>query len=184
MNFAGVYQTPVVFLCENNQYAISLRRDRQTAAPTIAGKAEGYGIPGVLVDGNDLFAVYGVAAEAVQRARSGGGPTLIEALTSLLGPHTTSDDPRRYRSDEEEAEWRARDPVERVRRYLAAEGAWTEAWQRSIEAEESAAIEAAVDEAESLPPQQPEEIFESMFAEVTPQLREQQRSLLESLREG
>ncbi|HEV8421186.1 MAG TPA: pyruvate dehydrogenase (acetyl-transferring) E1 component subunit alpha [Actinomycetota bacterium] len=181
MNFAGVYQTPVVFLCENNQYAISLRRDRQTAASTIAGKGEGYGIPGVLVDGNDLFAVYSVTAEAVQRARSGGGPTLIEALTYRLGPHTTSDDPRRYRPDEEEAEWRGRDPMERVRRYLAGEGAWTDEWQRILEADESAAIEAAVEEAEALPPQDPAEIFQSMFAEMTPQLREQQRMLLEGL---
>jgi pyruvate dehydrogenase E1 component alpha subunit len=181
LNFAGVYQTPVVFLCENNQYAISLRRDRQTAAKTIAGKAEGYGFPGTWVDGNDLFAVYGVTAEAVHRARSGGGPTLIEALTYRLGPHTTSDDPRRYRSDQEEAEWRERDPLERVRRYLAAEGAWTEGWQHDMEAEESAAIEAAVEEAESLPPQKPEEIFESMFAEMTPQLREQQQMLLQAL---
>jgi pyruvate dehydrogenase E1 component subunit alpha len=182
MNFAGVYQTPVVFLCENNQYAISLRRDRQTAAPTIAGKAEGYGIPGVLVDGNDLFAVYGATAEAVKRARSGGGPTLIEALTYRLGPHTTSDDPRRYRSDQEEAEWRERDPVERVRRYLAGENEWTERWQASIEAEESAEIEAAVEEAEALPSQRPEEIFESMFAAMTPQLKQQQSMLLQLTR--
>jgi pyruvate dehydrogenase E1 component alpha subunit len=178
MNFAGVYQAPVVFLCENNQYAISLRRDRQTAASTIAGKAEGYGMPGMFVDGNDLFAVYRATAEAVQRARSGGGPTLIEALTYRLGPHTTSDDPRRYRSDREEAEWRERDPVERLRRYLAALGEWTDGWQRSIEAEESAAIEEGVREAEALPRQRPGEIFESMFAEMTPQLKQQQSMLL------
>src|SRR5262245_60565509 len=90
MNFAGVYRLPVVFLCENNQYAISLRRDRQTAAETIASKAVGYGMPGVLVDGNDLFAVREATGEAVDRARSGDGPTLIEALTYRLGPHTTS----------------------------------------------------------------------------------------------
>ena len=181
MNFAGVYQTPVVFLCQNNQYAISLRRDRQTASATIAGKGEGYGVPGVLVDGNDLFAVFSATAEAVQRARSGGGPTLIEALTYRLGPHTTSDDPSRYRSDEEEKEWRGRDPLERVRRYLDGQGAWTKVWQEEIEREESAAVEAAVEEAEALPPQEPEEVFESMFAEMTPQLREQQQMLLDGL---
>jgi 2-oxoisovalerate dehydrogenase E1 component alpha subunit len=184
LNFAGVYQTAVVFLCENNQYAISLRRDRQTAASTIAGKAEGYGMPGTLVDGNDLFAIYRATAEAVQRARSGGGPTLIEAVTYRVGPHTTTDDPRRYRPDEEEAEWRARDPVERVRRYLAAEGAWSEGWQQSIEDEESATIEEAVEEALALPPQRPEELFESMFAEITPRLQEQQRMLLDALGEA
>jgi pyruvate dehydrogenase E1 component alpha subunit len=180
MNFAGVYRLPVVFLCENNQYAISLRRDRQTAAPTIAGKAEGYGFPGVLVDGNDLFAVYWSTAEAVERARSGGGPTLIEALTYRLGPHTTADDPGRYRAADEESEWRPRDPVERVRRYLEPRGAWTEEWQQSIEGEESAAIEGAVEDAEALASPRPEEIFEAMFEEMTPQLREQQRELLDA----
>jgi pyruvate dehydrogenase E1 component alpha subunit len=180
MNFAGVYRVPVVFLCQNNHYAISLRRDRQTAAESIAIKAEGYGMPGVLVDGNDLFAVYRVTVEAVGRARAGGGPTLIEALTYRMGPHTTSDDPARYREPQEETEWRQRDPIERVRRYLAREGGWDEAWQQQIEVEETAAIEGAVEAAEAVPPMPPHEIFEGMFAEMTPQLREQQRELLES----
>jgi pyruvate dehydrogenase E1 component alpha subunit len=184
MNFAGVYRIPVVFLCQNNQYAISLRRDRQTASESIALKAEGYGMPGVLVDGNDLFAVFRATTEAVGRARAGGGPTLIEALTYRLGPHTTSDDPTRYRSSEEESEWRQRDPVERVRRYLAREGEWGEAWQNEMEAGESAAIEAAVEAAEAVPPLAAGEIFEGMFAEMTPQLHEQQRELLESRSEG
>jgi 2-oxoisovalerate dehydrogenase E1 component alpha subunit len=179
MNFAGVYRTPVVFLCQNNQYAISLRRDRQTASESIAVKAEAYGMPGVLVDGNDLFAVYRATAEAVGRARAGGGPTLIEAVTYRLGPHTTSDDPGRYRSREEEAEWQQRDPVDRVRRYLEREGSWDQAWEQQIEAEEGAAIEASVEEAEAVPPMAPGEIFEGMFAEMTPQLREQQRELLD-----
>jgi len=178
MNFAGVYRAPVVFLCENNLYAISLRRDRQTASETIATKAVGYGMPGVLVDGNDLFAVYRATAAAVSRARSGGGPTLIEALTYRLGPHTTADDPGRYRDPEEEAEWRSRDPLARIRRFLAQQGAWDDAWQQEIEREESSGIEAAVAAAEALPLQGPEEIFEAMFAEMTQQLREQQRELL------
>jgi len=178
MNLAGVYRAPVVFLCENNLYAISLRRDRQTASVTIAAKAEGYGMPGVLVDGNDLFAVYGATTAAVSLARSGGGPTLIEALTYRLGPHTTADDPGRYRDPQEEAEWRPRDPLARVRSFLAQRGAWDEDWQQEIERDESSAIEAAVEAAEALPPQRPEEIFEAMFAEMTQQLREQQRELL------
>jgi len=180
MNFAGVYRLPVVFMCQNNQYAISLRRDRQTAAATIAGKADGYGFPGVLVDGNDLFAVFRATAEAVERARSGGGPTLVEALTYRLGPHTTSDDPGRYRPADEESEWKPRDPIERVRCYLANRDGWTEEWQRAIEAEEIAEIEAAVAEAEALPPLRPQEIFEAMFAEMTPQLREQRGELLDA----
>jgi pyruvate dehydrogenase E1 component alpha subunit len=178
MNFAGVYRLPVVFLCENNQYAISLRRDRQTAAETIASKAEGYGMPGALIDGNDLLAVHHSAAEAVDRARAGDGPTLIEAVTYRLGPHTTSDDPKRYRDPEEEAEWRALDPVERTRAWLAERGAWDLGWQREIEATEGQAIEAAVAMAESTSSQDPGTPFESMFAEMTPQLREQRDELL------
>jgi pyruvate dehydrogenase E1 component alpha subunit len=179
MNFAGVYRLPVVFLCENNQYAISLRRDRQTAAETIASKATGYGMPGAQVDGNDLFAVHDATREAVDRARRGDGPTLVEALTYRLGPHTTSDDPKRYRDPAEEAEWRGRDPLERTRSWLAERKAWDEAWQHEIEAAEAAAIEAAVEAAERTPPQDPRGPFESMFAEMTPQLREQEQELLD-----
>jgi pyruvate dehydrogenase E1 component alpha subunit len=184
MNFAGVYRLPVVFLCENNQYAISLRRDRQTAAETIASKAEGYGMPGALVDGNDLLAVFDATSGAVDRARGGGGPTLIEALTYRMGPHTTSDDPKRYRDPAEEAEWRERDPIKRTRGWLEERGAWDEAWHREIEASESAVIEAAVEAAEAVPPQEPGGPFEAMFAEMTPQLREQQRELLDALGDG
>jgi 2-oxoisovalerate dehydrogenase E1 component alpha subunit len=183
MNFAGVYRSPVVFVCENNQYAISLRRDRQTASSTISAKADGYGMPGVQVDGNDLMAMHAVSTEAVERARSGAGPTLIEAVTYRLGPHTTADDPGRYRDPAEEAEWRPRDPIERVRKYLVREGAWSDDQQAEIETEGAASIEAAVAAAEALPPQRPEELFESMFAEMTPQLREQQRELLEAIAE-
>jgi pyruvate dehydrogenase E1 component alpha subunit len=169
-----------VFLCENNQYAISLRRDRQTASETIASKAEGYGMPGGQVDGNDLFAVFEATREAVDRARGGGGPTLIEALTYRLGPHTTSDDPRRYRDPAEEAEWRERDPLEHVRRWLADRDGWSQEWQQEVEAAEAAVVEAAVQAAERVPVQDPGGPFESMFAEMTPQLRAQRRELLES----
>ncbi|MGH9053503.1 MAG: pyruvate dehydrogenase (acetyl-transferring) E1 component subunit alpha [Acidimicrobiia bacterium] len=182
LNFASVYLTPTVFVCENNHYAISLARERQTASETIAQKADAYGFPGLLVDGNDLFAVYQATTEAVGRARAGEGPTLIEALTYRLGPHTTTDDPRRYRSEEEEGSWRAKDPIERVRLYLAGQGAWDEAWQELLEKEEAAAVEEAVEAAEARPALGPEEIFEAMFAEMTPQLRRQQRELLEELR--
>jgi pyruvate dehydrogenase E1 component alpha subunit len=184
MNFAGVYRLPVVFLCENNQYAISLRRDRQTAAETIASKAEGYGMAGALVDGNDLFAVFDATREAVDRARGGDGPTLIEALTYRVGPHTTSDDPTRYRDATEEAEWRERDPIMRVRTWLKERGAWDDQWHRELEAAETEAIEAAVEAAEAVPVQEPGGPFGAMFAEMTPQLQEQERALLESLGEG
>jgi pyruvate dehydrogenase E1 component alpha subunit len=180
MNFAGVFQTGTVFVCQNNQYAISLSRQRQTASETIAGKANGYGVPGVLVDGNDLFAMYQATTEAVVRARDGRGATLIEALTYRLGPHTTSDDPSRYREAAEVDEWRAKDPIDRVRRYLVAQDAWDEAWEAGIAAEAHDEIDRAVDEAEALPALAPAEIFEAMYADMTPELAEQQRWLLES----
>ncbi len=159
MNFAGVYRTATVFVCQNNQYAISLGRGRQTASETIAQKAEAYGFPGVLVDGNDLLAVHHVTAEAVRRARAGEGPTLIEALTYRLGPHTTSDDPKRYRDSVEEEHWRARDPLERVRLYLAGAGAWDEPWQQELEKAWGEELDEAVERMEDLPPLEPSDFL-------------------------
>jgi 2-oxoisovalerate dehydrogenase E1 component len=122
MNFAGVWKTPTVFICSNNLYAISVPYDRQTAAATIAQKAVAYGMPGVRVDGMDVLAVYQATLEAVERARSGEGPTLIEAMTYRYGPHATADDQYRYRSKDEEEAWRERDPIERLRRFLETRG--------------------------------------------------------------
>ncbi len=167
MNFAGVYATPTVFICENNQYAISMPRSRQTAAETIASKAAGYGMPGVLVDGNDLLAMYAVTAEAARRARRGEGPTLIEAATYRTGPHTTTDDPLRYRPADEVERWRARDPIDRVRRYLQSAGGWDEAWERGVTEDASAEIEDAVAAAEALEPFTPEEVFSGMYEQPT-----------------
>ena len=118
MNFAAVFGTPTVFVCENNGWAISMPRSHQTSSETIAEKAGAYGMPGVLVDGNDLLAMVAVTREAVARARGGAGPTLIEALTYRMGPHTTTDDAARYRPGDDVEEWRTRDPIDRVRRYL------------------------------------------------------------------
>lgn len=118
LNFAAVFQLPVVFVCQNNQWAISTPRSRQTASRTLAEKAFGYGMPGVQVDGNDLLATYAAARDAVVRAREGGGPTLIEALTYRMEVHTTADDPKKYRDEGEVAEWARRDPIERLQRYL------------------------------------------------------------------
>lgn len=122
MNFAGVFQTPIVFVCQNNQYAISMPRENQTRAKTIAQKALAYGVPGIQVDGNDILAVYVAAAEAVERARSGDGPTLIENVTYRLSLHTTADDPTRYRDEEEVEKWEARDPIPRFQGYLKDKG--------------------------------------------------------------
>ena len=180
MNFAGVFRTGTVFVCQNNQYAISLSRRQQTASETIAEKADGYGVPGVLVDGNDLFAMYQATSEAVARAREGRGATLIEALTYRLGPHTTSDDPSRYRDAAEVEAWRLKDPLDRVRKYLTAEGAWDEEWETRVTTEAHDEIDRAVAEAEALAALAPEEIFAAMYAEPTPELIEQKRWLLES----
>jgi pyruvate dehydrogenase E1 component alpha subunit len=177
MNFAGVYRTPVVFLCQNNQYAISTPRHRQTASATIAQKAEAYGMPGHQVDGNDLFAVLTAAADAVDRARAGGGPTLIEAVTFRMGPHTTADDPGRYRDPAEEDEWRARDPIDRAKRYLEAAGEWTSTWQAELEETAAADIEAAIAAAEALEPLSAGDVFSAMFATPTPQLDRQRRRI-------
>ena len=179
LNFAAVYRTGTVFLCQNNHYAISTSLEGQMATETIAQKAGAYGIPGVRVDGNDLLAVYSATRTAIERARGGNGPTLIEAVTYRLGPHTTSDDPTRYRSNDETEEWRGRDPLERVRLYLELNGAWDEEWQKYIEGEEGMFVERAVDLAEGLHAPDADELFDSMFAEPTRDL-ENQRRLLES----
>ncbi|MFC6726876.1 thiamine pyrophosphate-dependent dehydrogenase E1 component subunit alpha, partial [Halobium palmae] len=122
LNFAGVFDAPVVFFCENNEWAISLPRDRQTASDTIAGKAEAYGLGGAQVDGNDPLAVYEATCEALKCARD-GEPVLLEALTYRRGAHTTADDPGRYRDEEPDLpEWRTRDPVERYEEFLRSEG--------------------------------------------------------------
>ena len=118
MNFAGVYELPVVFLCQNNQWAISTPREQQTRSATLAQKSFAYGFPGVQVDGNDVFAVYKACGDAVRRARDGDGPTLIEAVTFRMEVHTTADDPSKYRSEEEEQRWAERDPLDRLQKFL------------------------------------------------------------------
>jgi pyruvate dehydrogenase E1 component alpha subunit len=173
MNFAAVFDTPCVFFCQNNGWAISLPRDRQTRSETLAQKAIAYGMPGVQVDGNDLFAVYQSTREAIERARSGGGPTLIEAVTYRVGPHTTADDPGRYRPAEDAAGWRERDPLERVRLYLSERQSWTDEWQAQIEGEAESEVDRAVALAEGLPALGAGEIFDAMFEDLSPQLRRQ-----------
>jgi TPP-dependent pyruvate/acetoin dehydrogenase alpha subunit len=173
MNLAGVLDAPTVFLCQNNHYAISAHRSIQTRSETIAQKAIAYGMPGYLVDGNDVVAVHAVTAVAVERARAGQGPSLIEALTYRMAPHTTADDPTRYRDAAEEELWRARDPLERVRAYLEREGAWDEGWQAELDERARATIEEAVEAAEGLPAFDPESFFDSTVAELDPILAEQ-----------
>jgi len=183
MNFAGVFQTPTIFFCQNNQYAISVPRRIQTAAKTLAQKAIAYGFGGVQVDGNDLFAVYAATKEAREKAISGGGPTMIEAVTYRFGPHTTADDPTKYRSDEELEEWKPLDPLLRVQKYLKGKKLWSEDWEAQIKDEAEKAITEAVQEAEGIPAPQPEEFFHYAFAEMTPNLKEQMNDFLAFLKE-
>ncbi len=173
MNFAAVTRAALVVVVENNGYAYSTPVSRQTAVQDLADKAAAYGIPGVQVDGNDVLAVRAVADTAVTQARAGEGPTLIEALTYRMGPHTTTDDPTRYRQDDEVEEWRKKDPLDRARRYLEDNGAWTPEWQADLEEEEADRVERAVLEAEALEAFAPGQIFEAMFADMTPGLQQQ-----------
>jgi TPP-dependent pyruvate/acetoin dehydrogenase alpha subunit len=125
LNFATVWQTPVVSVCQKNGWAISLPRAAQTRTKTLAQKALAFGLPGIQVDGNDVLAVYSAAQEAVEHARTGNGPTLIECVTYRLSVHTTADDPGKYRSDEEVAAWETREPLARFQEYLRGKGWWT-----------------------------------------------------------
>ncbi len=144
MNFAGVWKTPTIFICANNLYAISVRYEKQTASETIAQKAEAYGFEGLRVDGMDPIAVYLATRLAARRARDGKGPTLIEALTYRYGPHATADDPTLYRSEEEVEEWKEKDPIERLRRFLESRGEWDERAGEKVAMERTDAVDAAV----------------------------------------
>ena len=173
MNFAAVYQLPVVFLCQNNGFAISYPVSEQTKSKSIAIKADAYGMPGVRVDGNDVVSVLLAVREAARLARTGGGPSLIEAVTYRLGPHTTADDPGRYRDQRDAEKWEERDPLLRVRRLLQSEGAWTEEWQEKLEKSASDRIEKAVSWAEAIPAPTLDEMLHRMYAEPTDPLRTQ-----------
>ncbi len=180
MNFAGVFKTPTVFFCKNNQWAISVPVSRQTASETLAEKAQAYGFEGVRVDGNDLLAVYRSTKEAVDKARTGGGPTMIEAVTYRMGPHSSSDDPSRYRSKEEVEEWGRRDPIERFRRYLELKGLWTRGADEPLRKELDDLISETIREVEKAPPPPLESLFEDVYEEMTPTLREQMEQYLAS----
>jgi pyruvate dehydrogenase E1 component alpha subunit len=177
MNFAGVYATPTVFVCENNGFAISMPRERQTAAERLADKAIGYGMPGIQVDGNDLLAMIQVTREAVQRARSGEGPSFIEALTYRIGAHTTTDDAGRYRGEADVEAWRRRDPIDRVRAHLRGSDAWDAGWEEEVARNAAADVEAAVQEAESLAPAESGAMFDRMYAAPTSALDRQRGAL-------
>lgn len=164
MNFAAVYETPTVFLCQNNGYAISYPTSEQTRSTSIARKADAYGMPGIRVDGNDVVGVLVAVREAADRARQGEGPSLIEAVTYRVGPHTTSDDPTRYRDDAEAEVWLDRDPLERVKLLLEKAGGWDQEWQTELEDSASDVIESAVEWAEAVPTPTLDEMLSRMSA--------------------
>lgn len=184
MNFAAVTQSPVVFVCQNNQFAISVQHDKQTATKTYAEKAIAYGMPGVRVDGNDVLAVYQAITEAVERARNGAGPTLIEALTYRLTPHSTSDDPSRYRDEATYQKWLKRDPVEIFRRHLRAKRIVSEAWEAKEQATMDAEVDVAIKEAEAGQLPAPETMFYDVYAQVPDLLKDQARELRKTLDNG
>ncbi len=180
LNMAGVLKSPVVFFIQNNQWAISVPRKWQTASETIAQKAVAYGIPGIQVDGNDLLAVIKVTREAVERARNGEGPTLIEAVTFRMNVHTTADDPKKYRPASLEEEWAAKDPIDRVRKYLVKKRWWNATKQTEMEDRIRARIDDAIErfEARRQTLKTPDYMFANAYLENPPYLEMQKEQLL------
>ncbi len=177
MNFAAVFDVPVVLVCQNNHWSISVPTSRQTASKTIAVKARAYGMRGVRVDGNDVLAVHKVLSEAAERARHGGGPTFVEAVTYRIGAHSTSDDPTRYRSDAEVESWKRKDPVDRLAKHLRKLGLVDDASEAKLDEELGAEIGAVVKEVEAAPPPPRGSLFDDVYSEPTWNLREQQAVL-------
>ncbi len=179
LNFAGVFQTPTIFLCQNNQWAISVPRSHQTKSKTLAQKALAHGVPGIQVDGNDILAVYSAAKEAVERARAGEGPTLIEAITYRMSVHTTADDPTRYRADEEVEEWAQRDPISRFQIYLKNKGLLDDETIEALEEQIDQEIRAAVARAEEMmsEPVDALKMFDHVYEENHPYLEAQREEL-------
>ncbi len=178
MNFASVFQVPCVFFCQNNQWAISVPREAQMNSETVAQKALAYGMPTIQVDGNDLLGVYRVSKEAIDRARAGGGPSFIEAVTYRLADHTTADDARRYRDPKELEAWLSKDPVLRLRKYLTSKGLWDDARQAEAEAKARANAEKVQEAAFSIAKPGATEMFDSMFAQPLPPELELQKQTL------
>lgn len=181
MNFAAVFDAPCVFVVQNNQYAISVPLSRQTKAPTIAHKAVGYGMPGYRVDGNDVLATYAVTRAAVDRARRGDGPALVEAVTYRMEAHTTADDPTRYRTPEELAEWQARDPIARFETYLEREGLLDDDFRSAIDNEAQAYATRMREEVYDAEHGDPLELFDHVYADPPPSYAEQRAMLAREL---
>ena len=183
LNFAGVWKAPCVFLCTNNQWAISVPFHKQTASENVAVKAQAYGMPGVRVDGNDVLAVYRACKDAYDRARAGDGPTLIELLSYRRGPHSSSDDPTRYRGNQAD-EWMDRDPIVRFRTYLERADLWSQAQEDAFQRQAKDDINASVKIAEKAPMPGTDSLFTDVWAQVPPHLREQYERVVADEGEG
>lgn len=175
LNMAGVFNAPVVFICQNNQWAISVPRRMQSASTSLAQKALAYGFDGIQVDGNDLFAVYKATADAVHKAKEGGGPTLIECFTYRLSDHTTADDSSRYREKSEVDSWLLKDPIKRLRLYMKKRGLLDDEHERQSAQRAVSAVDEAVKEAESAPPPSARDMFVHTYKELTPRQAKQMR---------
>ncbi|MFA5919471.1 MAG: pyruvate dehydrogenase (acetyl-transferring) E1 component subunit alpha [Candidatus Nanopelagicaceae bacterium] len=174
--FATAYQAPVVFFCQNNQWAISEPTKRQSLVPLVQ-RADGFGMPGVRVDGNDVIAVHAVTMEALNRARSGQGPTLIEAVTYRMGAHTTSDDPTKYRDGADDELWRGRDPINRLRTYLRAEGVLNDDLESELSREAESLAERMRQGCRELPDPDPLSLFDHVYAGPDARIDEQRREV-------
>lgn len=177
MTFAQRWKVPVLLICQNNHWSISVPTEKQTASATIAVKARAYGMPGVRVDGNDVLATYAAIKEAADRARAGDGPTFLECVTYRMGPHSSSDDPTRYRSDEEVAEWAKKDPIERFERYLRKAELLDDARKAAVVESLEEEISAAIDEVEDLGPPSREVMFEDVYVKPPWHISEQREEL-------
>jgi len=171
LNMAGVFKAPAVFLCQNNQWAISLPRARQSAAATLAQRAFSYGFEGIQVDGNDVVAVYKATLDAIDKARSGGGPTLIECVTYRLDDHTTADDASRYRDEHEVEEWQAKEPLIRLKLFMEEKGLWSAEYEEGVKKQAGEKIDSAITEAEALPAPEPADMLRHTYAELSERQR-------------
>ena len=180
MNFSGVFNAPIVFICENNQYAISVPRKKQTHSETIAQKAIAYGFEGIQVDGMDIFAVYKATKDAVDKARNGKGPTLIECFTYRMCDHSTSDDASRYRPKEELELWAKKDPVDRLEKYMRKKNLLDDAYKEKVLKQSQAIVEQAVASFEKISPADPKDIFKYVYAEMTQQQKEEMKDIFEN----
>ena len=178
MNFAGVFKVPCVFIVQNNQWAISLSRKKQTSSETLAQKAIAYGFEGIQVDGNDVFAVYKETKEALEKARDGKGPTLIECYTYRIADHTTSDDAKRYRSNEEVEAWEKKDPIIRLQKFLVKRNLWTNNYEEKLQQRITQQIDKAVLAYETLVPDKAEEIFDYTYSKKPRKLEEQKAEFM------